>query len=452
MNKVSLKINKIYKELMDEEDERAIFQESLESGEPVSENFNWINNNNKSILKKYYCKYPFPIWKKIIADLKLESIDPKTIYEKIVNIILQKEVFNNYKFIPKEDGKQIFNQYLEDKKIEVKDQQIKNNLSKIIPDFLVIDIPKEKFITIMKDRCYMFRYGNILDKINEITKINLIGEIKLNPESIKKEQKNRYLNFSKYMNKIKNTTELYFTIYVFNSSYPQFWAKKFHLQNPLIISYIPKLYENKCYDAYYKILNEFNNKQSRKENAQGEDIPKNEEKNLDSGDGEDIFTNKEENEKNENSKYSSKNKDSNEDNYNKSDYIVTDKEENVLENNNKEFIYEKDAKEDGKTSKNEKDLIIKYRLQEDKIRKLERNYEDEKEIMDREYLELELAKKKELREFEENKKKELKIKKREHDDKKLKNEREIQDEKYILENLKNMLNRKIKRDNSDNNI
>ena len=57
-----------------------------------------------------------------------------------------------------------------------------------------------------------------------------------------------------------------------------------------------------------------------------------------------------------------------------------------------------------------------------------------------------------LREFEENKKKELKIKKREHDDKKLKNEREIQDEKYILENLKNMLNRKIKRDNSDNNI
>jgi hypothetical protein len=430
MNKVSIKINKNYKESMNDEDEELLSKESLESGEPVIENFNWAENNYNK-MKKYYVKYPFPDWKKIVKELnlKLESIDEKSIYEKVVNAVLEKEVFKEFGFVKKEDGKLIFKDYLNEKKIEIKNRKIKESISKISPDFLVKDIQKEKFLKMMEQRCYMFRYRQVLEKINEkITKINLIGEIKLNPSNIKKDQRLRYVNFCDYMNNLQNTTEFYLTVYIFNSSYSKLWNKNFQMGLPIILSYIPKLY----YDKYYKV---YDNILSGSNNQIGE-ITSNEDKNLESGDGEEIFINK----------------DSNEDNDNKNN-IISVKIENRLANNiNKKFIDEKDVKREENISKSELEeynIISKYRTQEDKIIKFERDFEDEKEEMDKQYNELKEEKEKELRALDEKNKKELKKKRWDNEDKKLKIERKIQDEKKILENLKMILNRKIKRDNDN---
>ena len=258
------KISKNYIEKISDEEPKI----SSESEEPKDEDYQWANQNNKScnILKQNFIKYNFNEWDKIIKELKLEVYDEQKVYQETVNEILKKNIFANENFMREEGSNNIFKTLLELNKIDVKnieDNKIKDSINNISPDFIVININKDKFLKIFS-KFYMFRYDVNFIKLDDKDKICIIGETKNNPSAIKSRQRNRYFDFCKYMNN-SNKNIYYITLYIFNTSYRHFFLKNFYEKNPCIIGYIPQLYKEKYLQIYNKIIEENKIKSEKKD-------------------------------------------------------------------------------------------------------------------------------------------------------------------------------------------
>ena len=259
-----IKTKKIFKEKMSEE-EKPIFsieeQPKISSGteEPKEEDYQWASQNNKEseILKQLYIQSDFKKWNEIIKALNISEYDIKYAYQMTTNEILEKDIFANEKFI-KEGSEDIFEILLKENKIDIgkiEDKDLKHTIKKISPDFVVINLSKNKFIEIFSKK-FMYRFDPSFINLNDnIQSINLIGEIKNTPNSINIEQKKRYLSFCNYMNK-KSQNQYYLILYIFNNSYKQFFLKQFFKKNPIIIGFIPKLYLGKYFDVCQKLKEE----------------------------------------------------------------------------------------------------------------------------------------------------------------------------------------------------
>jgi len=249
-----IKIHKTYQEKMTESEEEIL---AYSSGEQKEEEYSWTKDLTKKglLLKKYYLKYPFMDWDKIIKEkLDLKNYDQNDIYQETVNIILEVEVFKTEDFKGEIRGKNLFKEFMEKLNINKK-EIIELEPEKIKPDFYVVNITKESFKSIITNQYYMFRYDKKFNKIGkDITHINIIGEIKTNPDGINSLQKQKYFKFCNEMNsKVKNV--YFFTLYIFNISYEKFWYRKFHKDNPCILGYIPKLYSNEYLNIYNLLKN-----------------------------------------------------------------------------------------------------------------------------------------------------------------------------------------------------
>lgn len=253
-----IKINKIYNEMTESEEEELL---SFSSGEQKEEEYSWTTNLAKKgkILKKNYLQYPFVNWNKIIKDkCDLKNYDKNTIYQETVNLILKEDVFKNETFKEEARGKNLFEEFLENLNQSTKEtiKTIELETEKIKLDFYVLNMTKESFKSIITDKCFMFRYDKNYNKLEQnITNINIIGEIKTNPDGINNLQRQKYFKFCNEMNS-KSKNEYYFTLYIFNISYEKFWYRNFHKNNPCIIGFIPKLYLNEYFNIYNILNNE----------------------------------------------------------------------------------------------------------------------------------------------------------------------------------------------------
>jgi len=252
-----IKLNKKYKEEMANSQTEML---TFSSGEQKEEDFQWINQLDKDskILKKNYLRFPFNEWQKIINEnFSFDNIDKKSMYQETVNKILEKDIFKNENFLGEEKGKDIFQALLKTIDIDQEDfeKEAKTELIKINPDFIVLNMERKSFESLIKSRDYMFKFGKKLtDLKKEIKYINIIGEIKNNSDNIDKNQKKRYLSFCKYMNE-KSKEQYFIILYIFDVSYAKLLQKKFHEGKPCIIGYIPQLYTNKYLNNYYLLLN-----------------------------------------------------------------------------------------------------------------------------------------------------------------------------------------------------
>lgn len=214
------------------------------SNEPKEEDLSWQNEEDSSELLIKYSQYPLTKWAEIIKELDLSNCDEKKKYQISVNRILEKEIFISEQF--KKDEENAFLELLNNKKVKkenIKETDLRENLGKITPDFMVLNIEKDNFSNFIKSRQYMVRYDEESNELKKTVKfINLIGEIKNNPNKIRPAQKNRYIKFCNYMNS-NSDNEYYLVFYIFNLSYKLFWSKNFFYNNPCIIGYIPQIYK-----------------------------------------------------------------------------------------------------------------------------------------------------------------------------------------------------------------
>ena len=186
-NKIKITIKKNYKEKMDTETEKTI--KSAQSTEPKEEDYSWAEEND-SLLINGYKRFPFEEWGKIIEKLNLTNklLDYKKIYQETCCKVLVEDVFKNEKFMPENnsDNIDIFPNFLKEKNILYKEFLF----SSIRPDFIISDIPKGNFIAIFDLKDYMFKYDKNYNKFDNIETINIIGELKVNPDNIKIDEKN----------------------------------------------------------------------------------------------------------------------------------------------------------------------------------------------------------------------------------------------------------------------
>lgn len=265
-----IKIKKKYKEKMSDEN-TSISNDKI----PIEEDYSWAKKNNQinNKLKSLFIKYPFDIWSKIIKELLLNEIDEKKAFQETINEVLEKEVFSEENFMKEKGSDNIFKELLKIKKIKEEDitsKELKANLGNISPDFIVLNISKENFFNIFGKRKYMFRYDNEFISFNdEIKNINIIGEIKNNINSNKREQRKRYLLFCQEMNK-SDKKNYYISLYIFNHSYKKFFRKNFFKQLPCIIGFFPKLFKTEYLDIYSKLKEELNNNNTNKKGKEDE--------------------------------------------------------------------------------------------------------------------------------------------------------------------------------------
>ena len=110
----------------------------------------------------------------------------------------------------------------------------------------------------------MFKYDINYNSLENIDKINIIGEIKLNPDNIKKDQKNKYITLCEYCNLLYKKNEYFMVLIIYDLSYKKLWTKNLFMERPIILGYIPKLYKDdylKVYEDLEKIIenNQINN-------------------------------------------------------------------------------------------------------------------------------------------------------------------------------------------------
>ena len=188
-----------------------------------------------------------------------------------MNIILKKDIFKNEnkkeKFFAEVDEKNnnLITLFYDDINEYRKDNP------NINPDFIVKNLEVKHFLDLIKNRKYMFRYDIDFIKLENYDYINIIGEIKINPDLINARcQKDRYIDFCQNMNnKYKDKRTYFLILYIIGQSYQKFWEKNFFNGRPIIISYIPQLFNDKCLINQKEISSEIENsiqEQKRKEN------------------------------------------------------------------------------------------------------------------------------------------------------------------------------------------
>ena len=260
--RIKIKINKIYKENMSQDEQGY-------SSEPKEEDFSWTKENNLE-LKKKYINLPFDKWIELINKHK-KSKDCS--YQEMVNVILKYYIFTEEvkqkKFLAeKKDKKNNITASL----YEDLNEYIKDNPN-IIPDFIVKNIESTKLLDIIQKGKDMFRYDSNFIKLEKYNSINIVGEIKTNPDSINsRNQRERYIKFCEKMNNKNNNKGVYYLIlYVFDQSFQNFWEKTFFNNNPIIIGYIPQLFNGKCKEKQKEMAVEIKNlieEQKKRENVE----------------------------------------------------------------------------------------------------------------------------------------------------------------------------------------
>lgn len=405
-------IKKEYKEKMNTEEEKA--NQSTPSNDPKSEDFSWTEEKNYELIHQYL-QFPFEEWHKIIDDFNLKNIifDQTKMYQEVSCLILEKNVFNKVKFYSENNKKMqdIFPTCL-------KELGIPNNrylFEKIKPDFMVINISKEDFIKIINFRNYMFKYDANYNKIDNIERINIIGEIKLNPDNIKIEQKNRYLTFCEYFNLINslyNKKEYFMILYISDSSFKKFNQKFLHINKPIILGYIPRLYNEDYFKKYIELKVKVDTLNIIKtvDNKEDKNPTKLENKNDDKERNNGLFQNIIKN------------------NNNNNDNELMEKENSNKDWNNmslKELLFEKRNKEDIIRNKKRKLKDDKHQFKEEKNNQIKLFVETQK---------------KEKTKFKEN----MKLLKRNKKDLFLQKKREIENEEIELERISDLYNRKTK--------
>ena len=291
----------------------------------------------------------------------------------------------------------------------------------------------------MKD--FMFKYDKNFNKLDNIEKINIIGELKLNPDNIKNEQKNRYITFCEYANILYKKNEYFMTLYIFDISYKKFFLKNIFIDKPIILGYIPKLFKNDYLELYLKLKKE--DEDNKKEIVFKESGDKTFKENE--------YSFRQNNEFQKNKII--------ENNINISINMENEYLKKIIQNNNKDnnktFNYNdyKDKEQGDKNNQNnidynkmsELELLDEMRKKEDSIINKERNLEDEKIKFEYEKSKFEEEKRKieeeknnEIKKFEEN----IKLYKRSKEDLFLKKKREIENEKLELENINDLFKKK----------
>ena len=475
-----IKLNKKYKEEMaNSQTEMLIFS----SGEQKEEDFQWINqlDKNSKLLKKNYLRFPVNEWQKIINEnFNFDNIDKKSMYQETVNKILEKDIFKNEKFLKEEKGKNIFQSLLQTIDIDKEDFEKKKEteLIKINPDFIVLNMERKSFISLIKSRDYMLKFGKkITDLKKEIRYINIIGEIKNNADNIDKIQRKRYLSFCEYMN--EKSGEQYFIIfYIFDVSYVKLFEKKFYQGKPCIIGYIPQTYSNKYLKNYYLLLDKQKEEKEIKKEENGhllvkkdlgnENQKENKEKEMDENT---IYTDKKNEEKEENENiitteeiYSYENK-KNPDKEMEDNVIFIDDESLPKDKKNEEnygkkekvkIIIPKKEEEENYDNLNVKQLTEIKRETEDTMISLYRNIEDEMlNIVDEEekmnqrineYKKEEEEKmNQKINEYKKEENLKFKLFKREKEDNILKKKRHLEDKEIKLSKIKKEIKKKSKK-------
>ena len=247
--KIKITIKKNYKNKMETETETERTLKSAPSTEPKEEDFSWAEEND-TILINEYKRFPFEEWRKIIENLDLTNkiFDNKKIYQETCCKILEEDVFKNEKFLSENnyDNIDIFPTFIKEKNIIYKEYLF----SSIKPDFIINGIPKENFMAIFNMKDYMFKYDKKYNIFDKIKTINIIGEVKMNPDHIRIDQKNRYITFCEYANIFYKKNEYFMTLYIFDFSYKKLFSKQLYIGKPIIFGYIPKLFKNDYLELY----------------------------------------------------------------------------------------------------------------------------------------------------------------------------------------------------------
>lgn len=120
---------------------------------------------------------------------------------------------------------------------------------------MIKKIKKEDLLQILKEYDYMFRYDTINNNFKGKDYIHVIGEIKGSPKGKKtKIQLDKYLGLIKTINKKNEEKNIYYMLlYIFDDSYGKFWLKTLFKNQPMIIGYIPKIYEDNCFKYQKKV-------------------------------------------------------------------------------------------------------------------------------------------------------------------------------------------------------
>ena len=392
---------------MDTETEKT--EKSLASNDPKEEDYSWTKEN--SALIKQYIRFPFIEWNRIIIESGLDTTyyDEKKSYHDFSYIILKEDVFKGQEFYSENNEKKtdIFQAFLAEKKINYN----KFLFNAIKPDFIIPNISKVDFVKIFNFRDFMFKYDNNYNSLENIEIINIIGELKLNPDNIKNDQKNRYIVLCEYLNLLYKKNEYFMVLYISDLSYKKLWNKNFFKEKPIILGYIPKLYKSDYLKVYEELLNNIeNNKISNLFNEQKKVIE----------------THSQENENQE-------------------------KKELKNQKTNSDDTINKEKQGRNFNIMNQKEILIELRKKEDSIRKKKRILEDDKKNFENDKIKFENDKKKIIEENEIKIKNEIKKYEkifkeieRDKEDLLLNKKREIEDEEMELHELSDLLDKKKK--------
>ena len=152
---------------------------SSSSEEPVSEDFNWIEDKDfSSSNKQDYLKYPLSDWRESSYDPSVDQhqthlVSEGRLYENEVIRILRDDVFKGFEFFSDKHGLFKFDLM---KNYKVNRNDI-NNKPSIEPDFFVHKMEVKEFNELLKNRSYMIR---TFEKLNlDVKYVSIIGEIKI---------------------------------------------------------------------------------------------------------------------------------------------------------------------------------------------------------------------------------------------------------------------------------
>ena len=221
---------------MTDKNEISLTESSL--SDCVTENFNWVNDDNfPDEYKKEYLQFPLKEWREILFknDISLSKINSfKEDYFKTVHKILREVIFKDCNFY---NNKNDIIKY------------ISSNYNKditIAPDFLVHKMEKNKFIQLLNERKYMMRTNYQIAE--NIEYISILGEIKISRKTKNETFKNsnHKLNYKTFLEEVSNDREKMIVMYVYDNSFFLFKENLKIIENySVVYCYIPKLYSHK---------------------------------------------------------------------------------------------------------------------------------------------------------------------------------------------------------------
>ena len=223
---------------------------SRSSVKSFQEDYSWAKESKFSVEEqKDYLRFPLGEWKKIVFD-KDSYLAEEEDYQADVAKILKQDLFKDYRFYKENKGKIDFEFN------KVYEKPFKSiNKKFIAPDFFVYKIPTKKFFDLLKCRNYMLTYKYKIPDNQQF--ISILGEIKSMPKSAYEsiEQRKSYINFVQEVNNLK-ANDFMVLLYIYDHSFClikdeiNYMTKISEDHLPIIYGYIPKFYDEDCYEVY----------------------------------------------------------------------------------------------------------------------------------------------------------------------------------------------------------